>query len=61
MMIGELFDHYVKHLDEVPDEYRLHDGDKPEVQVADFISGMTDRYAVRVYEDLKVPRSWRRG
>lgn len=60
VMIEELFDHYVKHLDEVPDEYRLHDGDKPEVQVADFISGMTDRYAVSVYEDLKVPRSWRR-
>ena len=60
VMIGELFDHYVQHLDEVPDEYRLHDGDKPEVQVADFISGMTDRYAVSVYEDLKVPRSWRK-
>ena len=60
VMIGELFDHYVGHLDEVPDEYRLHDGDKPEVQVADFISGMTDRYAVSVYEDLKVPRSWRK-
>ena len=60
VMIEELFDHYVKHLDEVPDEYRLHDGDKPEVQVADFISGMTDRYAVSVYEDLKVPRSWRK-
>ena len=60
VMIEELFDHFVSHLDEVPDEYRLHDGDKPEVQVADFISGMTDRYAVSVYEDLKVPRSWRK-
>lgn len=58
-MIGELFDHFVTHLDEVPPEYRLHDGDSPEVQVADFVSGMTDRYAVRVYEDLKVPKSWR--
>ena len=46
--------------DEVPEEYRVHDGDRPDVQVADFISGMTDRYAVSVYESLKVPRSWRR-
>ncbi len=59
-MLGELFAHFVAHLDEVPDEYRLHDDDKPEVQVADFVSGMTDRYAVSVYESLKVPRSWRR-
>ena len=60
-MIEELFDYFVAHLDEVPDEYRAHDADHPEVQVADFVSGMTDRYAVRVYEELKVPRSWGRG
>ena len=59
-MLGELFDHFVTHLDEVPAEYRLHDEDRPDLQVADFVSGMTDRYAVSVYESLKVPRSWRR-
>lgn len=57
-LLVELFDHFVAHLDEVPAEYRVHD-DPPEVQVADFVSGMTDRYAVRVYEELKIPRSWR--
>lgn len=59
-MLGDLFDHFVTHLDEVPDEYRLHDEGRPELQVADFVSGMTDRYAVSVYESLRVPRSWRR-
>ena len=59
-MLEELFDHFMGHLDEVPDEYRVHDGDKPDVQVADFIAGMTDRYAVCVYEELKVPQSWKR-
>ena len=57
-MLEELFDHFVSHVDEVPSEYRLHD-DAPDVQVADFVSGMTDRYAVRLYEDLKIPKSWR--
>ena len=57
-MLVELFEHFVAHPDEVPSEYRLHD-DPTDVQVADFVSGMTDRYAVRVYEDLKVPKSWR--
>ena len=58
-MLVELFDYFVAHLDEVPDEYRIHDEDRPEVQVADYVAGMTDRYAVSVYESLKVPRSWR--
>lgn len=57
-MLEELFGHFVSHVDEVPSEYRLHD-DAPDVQVADFVSGMTDRYAVRLYEDLKIPKSWR--
>ncbi|MBM6774114.1 deoxyguanosinetriphosphate triphosphohydrolase [Olsenella profusa] len=58
-MLEDLFDHFVTHLDEVPGEYRVHD-DAPDVQVADFVSGMTDRYAIRLYEELKIPQSWRR-
>lgn len=58
-MLEELFDYFTLHLDEVPEEYRVHDDD-PDVQVADFVSGMTDRYAIRLYEDLKIPQSWKR-
>lgn len=58
-MLIELFNHYMTHLDEIPAEYRIHDADHPEVQVADFVSGMTDRYATRVFEELRVPQSWR--
>lgn len=58
-MLVDLFEYFAAHPDEVPAEYRLHD-DPLEVQVADFVSGMTDRYAIRVYERLKIPRSWRR-
>ena len=58
-MLGELFDYFVEHPEEVPTEYRVHD-DPPDIQVADFVSGMTDRYAVRVYESLKIPQSWKR-
>ena len=59
-MIAALFDHFISHPDEVPEEYTVHDTDHPDVQVADYVSGMTDRYAVRVFEDLKIPRSWKR-
>ena len=30
----------------------------PEVQVTDFVAGMTDRYAIKTYEELFVPRVW---
>lgn len=58
-MLVDLFEYFAAHPDDVPAEYRLHD-DPLDVQVADFVSGMTDRYAIRVYERLKIPRSWRR-
>lgn len=58
-MLVDLFEYFAAHPDEVPAEYRLHN-DPLDVQVADFVSGMTDRYAIRVYERLKIPRSWRR-
>lgn len=59
-LVERLFLHYIGHMDEVPAEYRMHDSDTPEVQVADYISGMTDRYAIRDYERLFLPRAWRR-
>ena len=58
-MLVDLFSYFVSHLDEVPEEYLIQD-DAPEIQVADFVSGMTDRYAVRLYEELKIPQSWKR-
>ena len=57
-LVESLFDYYVDHFDEVPGEYRMREGDGILQQVADFIAGMTDRYAVRTFEDLFVPRSW---
>ena len=41
-MLVDLFEYFAAHPDEVPAEYRLHD-DPLDVQVADFVSGMTER------------------
>ena len=57
-LVETLFDYYVEHFDEVPCEYRRPGPDTELTRVADFIAGMTDRYAVRVFEELFVPRSW---
>ena len=56
-VIRALFTHYLDHPDEVPAEYHRAPSDRPTL-VADYIAGMTDRYALRTYERLFLPRGW---
>ena len=56
-LLRDLFHHFVEHPDELPQEYHHAPGELP-VRVADFVSGMTDRYALRTYERLFLPRGW---
>ncbi len=59
-MLIKLFEYYVRHFDKLPDVYRKRIGiDSVERCVCDFISGMTDRYAIDVYSDLNIPKVWR--
>lgn len=54
-----LFDYYMHHPGELPEEYLLigyREG--TERGVCDFLSGMTDRYATRVYQSLFIPSSF---
>jgi len=60
-VVKALFSYHIDNLDEVPLEYRQKkDGEAVEhVQACiDFVAGMTDRYALRLYKDLFVPASW---
>ncbi len=60
-MIGELYQYYTSHVEEMPSEYgkMIEDGVSTESRaVCDFIAGMTDRYAVMKYENLRIPRTW---
>jgi dGTPase len=56
-LVRTLFAHYLDHPDEVPEEYHRAPGDLP-TRIADYIAGMTDRYALRVYEQLFLPQGW---
>jgi len=56
-LLRELFAHFSEHPDQLPPEYHRVPGDLP-TRVADFIAGMTDRYAVRTYEQLFLPQGW---
>lgn len=46
-----LFHHFVSHPGGISPDYSL-EGDPVERRAADFVSGMTDRYAIRVARDL---------
>ncbi len=50
-LIRRLVDHHLKHPDELPDSFRLVDADLV-TQVADYVAGMTDRFAVATHERL---------
>ena len=47
------------HVSERPAEYvTLREDEPADRQVTDFIAGMTDRYAIQLYESVFVPRPW---
>src|SRR5204862_156071 len=56
-LVRALFTHYLEHPDQVPPEYHRAPGDTP-TRVADYIAGMTDRYALRTYEEIFLPQGW---
>ncbi len=49
-----LVEYYLEHPQEIPDSYRHSDADTL-IQVLDYVSGMTDRYALRVHDELFRP------
>ncbi|HDK45415.1 MAG TPA: deoxyguanosinetriphosphate triphosphohydrolase [Actinobacteria bacterium] len=53
-VIRNLVDYFIEHPDDVPDTYRLDDADAVE-RAIDYVSGMTDRYALRVHDSLFRP------
>lgn len=56
-MIEYLYLYYVDHEDELPKQF-VYAEEPISRRVCDFISTMSDQYAVRLFESLTVPRSW---
>ena len=53
-VIRDLVDYFVEHPDEVPATYRLDDADSTG-RAIDYVSGMTDRFALRLHDSLFRP------
>ena len=59
-LVERMFDYFVRHPDKMPEYYRrARESETVERCVADYISGMTDRYAIELYRELFVPEVWR--
>lgn len=58
-MLRWLYEFYLKHPDKLGDEMKsIIENEGVERAATDYIAGMTDRYAVSVFDDLFVPKSW---
>jgi dGTPase len=50
-VIRRLMDHHLEHPEDLPPSYRDNDADRV-TQAADYVAGMTDRFALRTHERL---------
>lgn len=58
-IVTALYDYYINHIDNLTNEYSMVlENEGKERAVADYISGMTDSFAVSEYERIFVPKFW---
>lgn len=54
-IVRDLVTYYLEHMTELPQSYQHPESDDL-TQVIDFVAGMTDRYAIRVHDELFRPK-----
>lgn len=58
-MLSEMYYYFVQHTDKLPELYRaIAESEGPDRAVCDYISSMTDRYAVYTFNNIFVPKGW---
>ena len=61
-MLTQLFEYFMAHAEKLPRPYlQLLERDEKETVVCDYLSGMTDRYAIGVFESLFIPATFTIG
>jgi len=58
-LIYSLFEYFIKHPEKLSDEFQdIWRKEGRERAVCDYIAGMTDAYAVEMYQEMFIPKSW---
>ncbi len=61
-MLTQMFAYFTANIDKLPKPYLRHlERDGKERVVCDYLSGMTDRYAISVFESLFIPSTFSMG
>jgi len=60
-ILGPIWEHFTTHINTLPEEYvRIAETEGPERAATDYVSGMTDSFAITNFETLFIPKSWNR-
>ena len=58
-MLINIYNYYIGHIDEMPEDYiNIAQSDGEERAVCDYIAGMSDTYALKIFNKLFVPMFW---
>jgi dGTPase len=57
VVLRSLFHYYLDHPEEMPVEFQEGE-EELRVRVCDYVAGMTDRYALRKYQEIFLPKVW---
>lgn len=59
-LMETLYTYYLNHIDKLPKDMirMLNNGEAKERVVCDYVAAMTDRFAINMYEELFIPKSW---
>ena len=61
-MLTQMFEYFMANVDKLPKQYLIRlEKDGKERVVCDYLSGMTDRYAVTVFESIFIPSTFSIG
>lgn len=60
VLMETLYQHFMKNMDSLPEEFLklIDEGEPKERVVCDYVAAMTDRFAIALYEEIYIPKSW---
>lgn len=60
MLMETLYTHFLKNIDDLPEEFLnlISEGELRERVVCDYVGAMTDRFAIAMYDEIFIPKSW---
>lgn len=59
-LVERLYEHYFNHPEQLPKNYRdlMNNGEERARVTCDYVASMSDHYAIDVFQDVFVPKSW---